>query len=43
MISNTEHWIRSPKILKYCNEILLYNMFPSDVGQCIFKLKAGNT
>ena len=21
----------SPKILKYCNEILPYNMFPSDV------------
>ena len=31
MISNTEHWIHSPKILKYCNEILSYDMFPSDV------------
>ena len=39
MISNTEHCIHSPKILKYSNEILPYNMFPSDVPGASLKLR----
>ena len=35
----TEHWIHSPGILKYRNEILPYNMFPSDVPGASLNLR----
>ena len=35
----TEHWIHSPGILKYRNEILPCNMFPSDVPGASLNLR----